>query len=199
MVKSETRLDEFLPVWHFRERHSITVDAPPQLVYRELKEVRAEEITFFQTLTWIRRGGRALPESILNARSQRPLLEIATQSGFIYLAEDAPKEIVIGTAVVCPRGHNTELTPELFKSALAPGFVLGAFNFVVSPTGKGTSIVTTETRVFATSDRARRRFAVWFLIHPGSAIIRRMWLRAVRRRAMKAVLSSGPASTTPFS
>jgi len=196
----KTRLDEFLPVWHFGERHSITVDAPPELVYRELKEVRADEITFFQTLTWIRRGGRALPEGILNARSERPLLEVATRGGFINLAEDPPKDIVIGTAVVAPRGECVELTPELFKSALPPGFVLGALNFVVSPAGEGASIVTTETRVFATSDRARRRFAVyWFLIHPGSAIIRRMWLRAVRRRAMKAFLSSGRASTSPFS
>ena len=88
----KTRLDEFLPVWHFGERHSITVDAPPELVYRELKEVRADEITFFQTLTWIRRGGRALPEGILNARSERPLLEVATRGGFIYLAEDPPRK-----------------------------------------------------------------------------------------------------------
>jgi len=32
--------------------------------------------------------------------------------------------------------------------------------------------------------RARRRFKVyWFFVHPGSALMRRMWLRAVKRRA----------------
>ena len=42
-----------------------------------------------------------------------------------------------------------------------------------------------ETRVFANSPEARGRFArYWRVIYPGSAIIRRMWLRAVRRRAM---------------
>ena len=42
----------------------------------------------------------------------------------------------------------------------------------------------TETRVFATDDSARRRFAAfWRVIYPGSALIRRMWLRAIQRRA----------------
>ncbi len=45
--------------------------------------------------------------------------------------------------------------------------------------------MTTETRVFANSDDARRRFApYWRVIYPGSAIIRHMWLSAIARRAM---------------
>ena len=185
VAKVETRLDEFVPVWQFNERHSIAVDAPPDRVYRALKQVRADEVALFRTLTWIRRGGRALPEGILNASNRKPLLDVATRGGFIYLADDAPKEIVIGTVVVAPRGRHVELTPELFKNALPPGFALGAMNFVVSSTGENTSLVTTETRVFASSDGARRRFAVyWRMIYPGSAIIRLMWLRAVRRRAL---------------
>jgi hypothetical protein len=39
--------------------------------------------------------------------------------------------------------------------------------------------------VFANSPHARRRFAAyWRVIYPGSAIIRRMWLRAIQHRAM---------------
>ncbi|MDQ6768618.1 MAG: hypothetical protein M3Z54_01350 [Gemmatimonadota bacterium] len=182
--RSETHLDEFVPAWQFNERHAITVNAPPDKVYAALKQVRADEVAFFRTLTWIRRGGRALPQGILNAGSNRPLLDVATHGGFIYLADDAPREIVIGTPVVTPRGNRAAMTPQLFKSDLPPGFVLGAMNFVISPEGQNASRVITETRVLASSDRARRRFAVyWRLIYPGSAIIRRMWLRAVRQRA----------------
>jgi hypothetical protein len=48
----------------------------------------------------------------------------------------------------------------------------------------GWSRLSTETRVLGTDDSARRRFAVyWRLIYPGSALIRRMWLQAVKRRA----------------
>ncbi|MGH7548130.1 MAG: hypothetical protein ACREMM_08140 [Gemmatimonadales bacterium] len=57
-------------------------------------------------------------------------------------------------------------------------------NFLIEPTGSAGCVMTTETRVHATGARTRWRFgAYWFVIHPGSALIRRMWLRAIRRRA----------------
>jgi hypothetical protein len=38
--------------------------------------------------------------------------------------------------------------------------------------------------VHATDDSARRKFArYWRVIYPGSALIRRMWLRAIKLRA----------------
>ena len=41
--------------------------------------------------------------------------------------------------------------------------------------------------MLATDARARRAFrAYWTLVHPGSAFLRRMWLRALRRRAESA-------------
>ena len=62
-------------------------------------------------------------------------------------------------------------------------FAIAGMNFLVTPDGRGGSIVTTETRVYANSDSARRRFAAyWRVIYPGSALIRRMWLRAIARR-----------------
>jgi hypothetical protein len=57
-------------------------------------------------------------------------------------------------------------------------------NFLVTPDGRGGSNVSTETRVFAATEPMRRRFAVyWRIIHPGSDIIRRSWLRAIKERA----------------
>ena len=183
--KIESRLDEFVPVWQFREQHTIRIEAPPARVFEAIRNVRANEISFFKTLTWIRRGGRRTQESILNAGDTAPLLEIATRNGFIYLADDAPRELVLGTVVVAPPGGHVGLTPQTFKPPLAPGFALAAMNFLVTADGPNASLVSTETRVFANSPAARQRFArYWRMIYPGSALIRRMWLRAVRRRAM---------------
>jgi hypothetical protein len=182
--KAETRLDEFIPVWQFSERHTIRVAASPERVFDAVRLVRANEISLFKTLTWIRRGGRKAPESILNAGDSAPLLEVATRNGFVYLANDAPQELVIGTVVVAPPGQRGPLTPQTFKAQLPPGFALAAMNFVVTPDGPNASIVSTETRVFANDPESRRKFArYWRVIYPGSAIIRRMWLRAVKRRA----------------
>jgi hypothetical protein len=180
----ETHLDEFMPVWQFRERHTISIAAPPARVFEAIRNVRANEISLFNALTWIRRGGRRLPESILNAGDSTPLVDVATRSGFIYLADDAPRELVIGTVVVAPPGKRGMLSPQTFKTQLAPGFAVAAMNFVVTPDGPNASLVSTETRVFANTPAARRRFArYWRVIYPGSALIRRMWLRAVERRA----------------
>ncbi len=175
-----------MPVWQFRERHATRIASPPARVFAAIKNVRANEILFFRTLTWIRRGGRRTPASILNAGDSAPLLDVATRSGFIYLADDGPREIVIGTVVIAPPGSDCKLTPLMFKTALEPGFALAAMNFLVTPDGRNGSLVSTETRVFANSPSARRRFArYWRLIYPGSALIRRMWLRAVKRRATR--------------
>jgi hypothetical protein len=194
--RANTRLDEFAPVWQFREFHTIRVAATPARVFDAIKRVRADEIALFRALTWIRRGGRPQPESILNAGTRASLIDVATRSGFVRLAEDPPRELVIGTVVAAPPGARATLTPETFRSTLPPGFALAAMNFVVRPHGAGESIVSTETRVFANSPAARRRFtAYWRVIYPGSAIIRRMWLRAIARRAT----STTARSTSPTS
>lgn len=185
ITRVNARLDEFAPAWQFHEFHTINIDAPPSAVYEAIKRVRADEIWLFRTLTWIRRGGQPLPESILNAGTRESLLDVATKSGFVWLADDAPRELVVGTVVAAPPGTRGTLTPEVFQTTLPPGFALATMNFIVEPDGPNASRVSTETRVFANSPAARRRFAVyWRVIYPGSAIIRLMWLRAIERRAV---------------
>jgi hypothetical protein len=183
--QAETRLDEFAPVWQFRELHTIRIAASAPQVFEAIRHVRADEILLFRTLTWIRRGGRSLPPGILNAGEREPLIEVATRGGFVRLADEAPRELVIGAIVVAPSGARAPVTADLFRTPLPPGFALAAMNFVVTPDGHDGSWVSTETRVFANSRSARRRFAAyWRLIYPGSALIRRMWLRAIERRGV---------------
>lgn len=181
--RATTRLDEFSPVWQFHEVHEIRIAASPERVFDAIKRVRADEIWLFRTLTWIRRGGRQLPPNILNAGDREPIIDVALAGGFVRLAEEAPRELVIGTIVVAPPGARGTLTPQVFRDPLPPGFALATMNFLVRPDGPGHALVSTETRVFANSASSRRRFAAyWRIIYPGSALIRRMWLRAIQRR-----------------
>ena len=194
VARAETRLDELMPVWQFGEYHTIDVDAPPARAYEAMRAVTADEIRLFRTLTWIRRGGRELPESILNAGKNKPLIDVATQSGFVTLADDAPRELVIGTVVKRPAGSRMTLNRDAFSRPLPPDYALAAMNFRVTPNSSGGSTVSTETRVHANSDAAARSFArYWRVIYPGSALIRRMWLRAIKRRATTAPREPGPS------
>ncbi len=181
-ASGRTLLDAAMPTWQFRERHALAVAAPPDRVYRALRQVRADEIAFFRALTWLRRGGRPLPPGILNPGTD-PMIDVALQGGFVLLGEAAPGELVIGTVLVRPGGTATP-DSALFGRSPSDGAVLAAMNFRVTPDGPGGSLVSTETRVAAGGPGARRRFALyWRVIYPGSAFIRRMWLRAIRARA----------------
>ncbi|HEV8129639.1 MAG TPA: hypothetical protein VGQ81_00185 [Acidobacteriota bacterium] len=180
-----TRLDEFTPVWQFREFHTIRIAVPPARAFEAIKRVRADEIFLFRTLIRIRSGGQPLPKDVLNAAKRfESLIDVATHSTFVYLADDPPREFVVGTVVGWPHGARGTITPQLFQKPLPPGFALATMNFIVTSDGATGSVVSTETRVFANSPSARRRFAAyWRVIYPGSSIIRRMWLRAIQRRA----------------
>jgi len=183
MMTSPSRLDEFAPVRQFGEFHTVRVRAGTGRVYRAIKEVTAGEITFFRALTWIRRFGRPGPEGILNPPAQEPVLEVATRTGFLLLADDPDRELVLGAVVIAPKGARRPVTAGQFKALAGPGFAKATMNFRVEDEGE-TCLVSTETRIHATDASSRRRFArYWFAIYPGSALIRRMWLRAIKRRA----------------
>ena len=181
-------LDIFLPVYEFREFHEIRVNASPEHIHEAIQGVTAGEIRLFQALTWIRSPklpwGTPQPVSILNAPAERPILEVATSSGFCKLVEAPGIETVIGMAVICPRGAPPPSTPAEFLTD-RPGFALAAMNFRIEEERDGECRLTTETRVHATDAWSRRRFAAyWRLIYPGSAFIRVQWLRAIRERAV---------------
>jgi hypothetical protein len=184
----QTRLDDFAPVWQFREFHTIEVAAPPARVFEAIKRVRPDEILLFRTLIAIRGCGQPMSQSMQSAAGKyESLIDIATHSTFVVLADEGPRELVIGTVVGAPRGWREARTRELFQKPLPAGFSLATMNFLVTSDGSSGSLVSTETRVFANSPSARRGFAAyWRIIYPGSATIRRMWLRAIARRATRA-------------
>lgn len=186
-----SRLDEVTPVWQFREYHDRRIAAPPAVVFDAIKRVRPDEIFLFRTLIWIRALGQAPPAPVRDAAQRfESLIDIATHSTFVYLADDPPREFVVGTVVVWPSGRTAprgKITAELFREPVPPGFALATMNYIVRPDAAGGSLVSTETRVFASGLSARRQFAAyWRLIYPGSALIRRMMLRAIAMRAARA-------------
>src|SRR5260370_10938857 len=131
IASTRTHLDEFAPNYQFGEFHSIRVSAPRERVFLAMKAVTADEIFLFRTLTWIRRLGGSNQESILNPPDRVPVLGVAKRTGFLLLAEEPNREVVLGTAVAAPPGFRPghRPTPDDFKNARQPGVVLAATNF----------------------------------------------------------------------
>jgi hypothetical protein len=217
-----TELDRFVPAWQFAERHALLVHAPLERVEAAIHAVTASDIRFFRILTWIRQPrlpGRAVPESIMAPSEEKPILDVALSTGFIQLADVPGRELVVGTLVLVPAELRRlppaelarlrrEWSPERFRTLASPGFAKAAMSFLLADRGDGWTDLSTETRVVATDAGAERRFrAYWRTIYPGSSLIRREWLAAVRNRAEaadagtvsvpNAATPAGPTSPTP--
>jgi hypothetical protein len=154
-----------------------------------VQEVSPRDIRFYRGLMAIRGLGlgRSDPEA-----DRRPVLETALRGGFLVLAREADRELVLGVAGQFwrPSGKRMPVAgPREFLAFNTPGCAKAAMNFRLEDEGGGWTRVTTETRILGTDASGRRWFGLyWCLIHPGSALIRWMWLAAIKARAE----ASGP-------
>ena len=182
----QSALDEFASVFQFVEVHEIPIRATPIQIYGALKTVSADEIPLYRELVWVRRGGNEGPESILNPPDGVPLTTVATRTSFITLADVPGVEYVMGTVVIAPPGVRLALgsTPESFKGLTQPGFAKATMGFRIESRADGACLLHAETRVDATDYVSRATFArYWRVIRPGTTLVHKMWLRAIKVRA----------------
>ncbi|HEX6039626.1 hypothetical protein [Longimicrobium sp.] len=177
-------IDEFMPQAQFAERHAVRVAAPPERAWDAVRALDLRGSPVVRALFAL----RSLP-ALFSGRARGKALggnmEGLLRSGFVLLAEDPPREIVLGLTgrFWTPAGGITHVEPGEFRAFDRPGMAVAAWNFTILPTAEG-SLVATETRVRCTDEAARRSFArYWRVIRPFSGLIRREALRAVRRSA----------------
>jgi hypothetical protein len=186
-------LDDLLPAYDARERHAIVIRAPVERVYAALWSA-----SLASPLVRVLLGLRALPGALLGALSQprdawrqlpmraRVTMRDVIAAGFTLLAEDPPRELVLGVdgAFWRLRGDLRRVDAPSFRGPQPPGTARVAWNFHVAKRQGGMCELSTETRVRCADAASRRRFRLyWLVVRPGSGLIRRMMLRSVRRAA----------------
>lgn len=83
----------------------------------------------------------------------------------------------------CPRIDS----PQDFLTFNQPGYAKAVINFYMHVQGNGSTMVSTETRIYAMDAVARGEFAMYRrVVRLGSAVIRKLWLKAIKRRAEQA-------------
>lgn len=189
-------LNDILPEYDFKEIHSIVLKSSASEAFRSIKQVAPSEISpIFHWLFLI----RSLPSRFTGKpgfgfSGDKALLDQMTEGHFVMLAEESGREVVIGIVMPSTVGRSWKY-PEAstrgprnareFARFDQPGFVRVVMNLYVEDTADGDIVkLTSETRMKAIDADARRRFArYWRLIRPGSGLIRRSWLKAMKRRA----------------
>ncbi|HEV2126352.1 MAG TPA: hypothetical protein VGW38_26645 [Chloroflexota bacterium] len=137
---------------------------------------------------------------------ERAILEEMQNGGFVLLGNDADRELMIGVIGQFWRPTGVVVlgvtSVEAFRAFSDPRYAKAVMNFQIivrvsaesrldrhtataaAPVADLGVLLRTETRISVGDPRARRRFALyWRLIQPGSGLIRRMWLLAIKRRA----------------
>jgi hypothetical protein len=182
----QSLLDEYMPTHEVNEFHSELVHASSGRIYSAMKETTFAEVKVFSVLMLIRRAAAGKFATVQG--TDVPIFTLLSRkgSGFVLLAEDPEREIVLGTAgrFWSTGAARSVQTRSDFLAFDEPGSARSVFNIKLEDMGNGWTHVTTETRALGNDPSARRKMAAyWRVIYPGSATIRRMWLRAIKARA----------------
>jgi hypothetical protein len=188
-------IDQILPAYDVGARYETVVRAPAARVYaalwsadlapspvRLLLGLRALPGAFLTSLTRPRDAWRLLRGRM---RGSATIHDVIAQ-GFLLLAEDPPREVVLGAvgAFWRLRGGLLHVDADSFGDTLPPGTARAAWNFHIAELGDNQCILSTETRVQCADDPSRRRFKLyWTVVAPGSGLIRLLMLRSIRRTA----------------
>ncbi|NBM16171.1 hypothetical protein [Streptomyces sp. GC420] len=174
----EWTLNTLVPVFDLRTQCSRRVDAPPNAVWQAAMNATTKDLAVFGPLMALRHGKNpAMSGRLLDGAIPVPLL--STVEG---------QEVVFGTVGKfwkrsSPDALRGEADPWQFHAFDEPGWAKAAMCLRITPDGAGTRF-STETRVHATSAKARRLFMVyWPMVFLGSRLIRLDVLRAIARRA----------------
>ena len=189
-------LDNYIPKWDFTEVHSIRIKGDPETVYDAIMETTPAEVSSIMRLLFFL---RSLPEKAagragMNMSGHEPLLSYILKNGFTKIAEKKPREIVFGlfvpgnTGRVWQKSSSKEVTAADAGEFFAfenPDYIRVVANLIIEDTDKPDFVtVRTESRSLALSRQALKNFTpYWRIIRPFSGLIRRLWLRGIKRHA----------------
>jgi len=175
----------------FRDRIAVVVAASPEAIFEALHELTLQEMK----LAWMLGELRYLPSRMAGHmppvhRRQR-FLATVIDSGAVVLLDDAPREVILGSAAQLHRVHQAAqrfTNREAFDTFDDPEHEKLFMSVRVAPTGRpGEHWLILEHATRALSPLAARKFALyWRAIKPMGAFVTWQLLRAIRRRAESA-------------
>jgi len=187
------QIDGLIPDFAFNEFHEVSINASPEKVKQTILVTGVKDIPIARLLMKIR--GIADEDVDLNDRASNNRIGSDTVStpdfNFFVVAPDEWITVMILKSVIITNNENKPAPPEIstleqFTLFNEPGYIKVAVNFRFISTDNQKTILTTETRNQGITPNDNRTFGYyWKIIYPGSAIIRRVWLDTLKKKAIQ--------------
>ncbi len=186
-------IDDILPTYEVNEIHDIWVPLDPATAMAVVRELPAREVRLARPFMAIRGIPSRLRGRATAMATDTPIIEQMFDMGFAPLAASGTSEaheLVFGAIGKFWKLSGNLPVPGIdgrseFDSFDEADHAKAVINFQIVREGDG-SRITTETRVMTTSNAARRKFKLyWAFIGLGSALIRRSWLKGIKRVAKR--------------
>jgi hypothetical protein len=199
-AEGNSQLDQLMPQYEVRERHSVAVLAPAEVTLAAAREISFQDSRIARALFAL----RALPGRLRGVppapTERRSVFEEVTALGWRELVQTPGRQVIMG-AVTQPWRQEVQfrgLRADEFVAFREPGYAKIAWTLEVEPAGASSSRFSTETRVMTTDPVSRERFRrYWACLSPGILMIRYEILRLVKAKAERRSASQSLISQTP--
>ena len=176
-------IDKYCPIYITRSEYAIEVNASIEKVYPVVHSLNISHSKITRLLLRL----RGFPADLHTFDGLKHI-------GFIILGDEPFKEItfgLIGKFWTYP-ANIQKLSIENFNDFYREGFAKAVANITFKPLNKHKTLVQTETRVFCFDKQSTFYFRLyWALIAPFSGLIRKGWLKTIKREAEKTYLVGG--------
>jgi len=183
--QTDLALDQLLPDYSFNEYHEVIVNASVEEVKRALQTTGVRDIPvalMFLKIRGIADYGKDRSDTVTNNQQNSDSFVTPDFNFIVANPFELLTLMVLKGSAKTPPPEIT--TTEEFRAFQESGYVKVAVNFLFRSLDNGQTLVSTETRNLPMTRKDSCIFGrYWRIIYPGSAIIRRLWLDTLAKKA----------------
>lgn len=186
LTKAQTGqvIDQLAPEYAFNEYHERIINATPETIKEAFRITGVGDIPVVHLLMKIRGIAEEKDRSgeVSKTEAETGILKTPDFDWIIVDSIECITFIIMNVSTKTP--PPVLKTIEQFNAFNEPGYNKVAVNFRFKQLENGQTLVSTETRNFAQTTSDNQQFArYWRIIYPGSALIRRVWLDTLAKKA----------------